>query len=126
MSLPLWKHGAPRLPSPVPESDEPHLHHQHFPPPPTTTILGAPAIPKPAGANVSSWRVGGGTPEVGVYVRYFAQGVVVVCPGDVSATAKTWLAGGPYEDRLSGEKGITEIKMAANSGRILLKQQEDH
>ena len=93
---------------------------------PYTWELGAPAISKPAGANVSSWRVGGGTPEVGVYVRYFAQGVVVVCPGDVSATAKTWLAGGPYEDRLSGEKGITEIKMAANSGRILLKQQEDH
>ena len=88
--------------------------------PPYTWDLGAPAIAKPAGANVSSWRVGGAEAAVGVYVRYFAKGAVVVCPGNVSASAKTPLAGGPYIDRLSGEKGITAISMAANSGRILL------
>ena len=83
---------------------------------PYTWKLGAPLTAVPRGGNVTAYRV---SPHV--YVRYFEHGAVVVCPGGRDAAGPTPLQHGPYTDRLTGERGITQVRMTANTARILLR-----
>ena len=86
---------------------------------PYTWQLGAPIVPAPAGLNVTAWRV-----PAGVYVRFFAGGAVLVNPGDTDAppAQPVALAGGPYENRLTGETGIVSVRgMPRRSGLVLLR-----
>ena len=88
---------------------------------PYTWDLGPPLIPVPSGLNVTAFRVT--APAVpGVYVRYFASAVAVVCPGPAAAMTPTLLDRGPYTDPLTGETGILSVRMQGQTGRILLRQ----
>eukprot|EP00039_Didymoeca_costata_P025303 m.12887 g.12887 ORF g.12887 m.12887 type:complete len:1151 (-) comp4749_c0_seq1:169-3621(-) len=82
--------------------------------------LGPPKIPTPSNFNVTSWRVKTPGLGIGVYIRYFAKGVVIVNPGTQDATTEIPLANGPYSNPLTSEKGITKVKPQHQSGTILL------
>ena len=88
---------------------------------PYTWELGAPLVPAPAGGNVTAWRVPG---PISVYVRYFANGAVVVNPGAADATAQTALVRGPYKNELTGETDLTSVKMPRQSALVLLRVRE--
>lgn len=88
---------------------------------PYTWDVGSPLIPTPANFNVTSFRAD--TP--GVFVRYFSKAVAIVCPGNEDANAMTALSRGPYQDLLTGEKNINEVRMTAHTGRVLMRQQSN-
>ena len=85
---------------------------------PYTWDLGAPTT---VHSNVTMYDVTVGEGP-SVYVRYFERAVVIVNPGNVSAVVATALRGGPFEDKLTGEKGISAVRMAPRTGRVLLRQ----
>ena len=85
---------------------------------PYTWDVGTPLVPTPQNLTVAAFR--SDTP--GVFVRYFSNAVVVVCPGKDGARNATALLRGPYQDMLTGEKNIDSVRMKAHTGRVLMRQ----
>lgn len=85
--------------------------------PPYTWDIGTPLIPTPRNFSVAAFH--SNTP--GVYVRYFSNAVSVVCPGNKDAEKATVLLHGPYQDLLTGENNIFNVKMRAHTGRVLMR-----
>ena len=86
---------------------------------PYTWNLGAPITTH---SNVTMFDMTTSGEGPSVYVRYFERAVVVANPSNLSAASATALSGGAFEDRLTGERGISSVRMTPHTGRILLRQ----